>query len=309
MNYLLNHEWPLHTWRPLVGHRAQLQTERYCNWSERSWTAANQKASGSTAATHRLTWQNTVLESDGRRNDPTNERSGRRAPVKTARRQSVRGQLQWGSVAAVWQNSVWQTVGRLPCSALTGLRALLLDCQEGTSVFVRPSRNCSATEQSALCSRAAADRLSLSRSEPRVRRKRRGEEGRLNPCVESGCRERERERGGESGFLRFDKSPNGRPEISLILWITPQPCAFQACNFWQIRESENWILRCEMIYRRDSKAHYSKLFKPLTAEMFIEATQRSSRRSVLYMGRIEFLKILQVLQVPCTVYLWKLNQL
>lgn len=43
--------------------------------------------------------------------------------------------------------------------------------------------------------------------------------------------QRERERGGESGFLRFDKSPNGRPEISLILWITQQPCAFQACNF------------------------------------------------------------------------------
>lgn len=43
--------------------------------------------------------------------------------------------------------------GQTPLLGLTGLRASLLSCQEGTSVFWRMSDVCSATEQSAACSR------------------------------------------------------------------------------------------------------------------------------------------------------------
>lgn len=53
--------------------------------------------------------------------------------------------------------------GQTPLFGVTGLRASLLNCQKGTSVFWRMSDVCSATEQSAPCSRPRWQSLSRSK--------------------------------------------------------------------------------------------------------------------------------------------------
>ena len=66
----------------------------------------------------------------------------------------------------LWQmllQRAWQRVGILPLFGVTGLRASLLNCQKGTSVFWRVSDVCSAAEQSAACSRPRWQSLSRSK--------------------------------------------------------------------------------------------------------------------------------------------------
>ena len=140
----------------------------------------------------------------------------------------------WHELSRICGKSFTDSVtksGQTPLFGVTGLRASLLSCQRGTSVFWQMSNVCSPTEQSAPCSPSEVTVSVM------VQVKSGDRDGGRSGVIPVSNPAAETER-GKSSFLCFST----RPAITVILWITHLPCAFQRSISLLLRKTENWIL-------------------------------------------------------------------
>lgn len=86
--------------------------------------------------------------------------------------------------------------------------------------------------------------------------------GGVIPVSNPAAAETERESPAFYGLVTPPPLPAHRA-ISVILWITHLPWAFQRCILLQLGKTENWILHFKNDYCHKSKTHYGLLLKLL----------------------------------------------